>query len=454
MATYYVSSVDGDDLEDGSTWALAKATIAGALAVATVSGDIIYVDSAHAESQATTLTWNIATSGAGVSIISVDRNGSTTTGHNGWLAGASVTISASGVGVNIASSGSQHLFMSGVVINQNSGNSSNNSIIIANSTGNVSVEAEDCTFNIPGTASPQLALGGSNTSSTLQAVITLRDCEVILPNRTSSVAAIALRAAQGRIINLTVTPSANQPATLIGGAITGLGDWTISNSDVSPYNRDGGALVDAATWRGTLRMRNCKLSATPAIVSAGTWINNSASVWLVNCDSGDTKNVFEYHSRLGTLLESTSIYTDAGEQYQGDSRLSWQIVTTAACNEHEPFVLPPLLAHQAATGAKTARLELVCANTLTDRECWMEVSVVEDAGFPLGTMHSTRNAQPFDGSAANLASSSVAWTGAGGLTKQKIEKAINPAEKCTLEARLVVAKASETLYLDPGCYIE
>lgn len=55
MANFYVRSTDGSDADNGTTWALAKATLAGALNVAT-AGDTIFVSDNHAETQASAMT--------------------------------------------------------------------------------------------------------------------------------------------------------------------------------------------------------------------------------------------------------------------------------------------------------------------------------------------------------------------------------------------------------------
>src|SRR3990167_4942270 len=52
---YYVRSTDGSDASDGLTWANAKATLAGALAVA-AAGERIWVSQVHAETQASAMT--------------------------------------------------------------------------------------------------------------------------------------------------------------------------------------------------------------------------------------------------------------------------------------------------------------------------------------------------------------------------------------------------------------
>ena len=59
MATIYVRSTDGNNADNGSTWALAKATIAGAAAI-DAAGDTVFVSDAHAESTAGAVTLTFA----------------------------------------------------------------------------------------------------------------------------------------------------------------------------------------------------------------------------------------------------------------------------------------------------------------------------------------------------------------------------------------------------------
>jgi len=75
MADIYLSSVDGSDGDDGSTWALAKATLAAALTAAGAGGTV-YMDNAHAETQASDMT--LASPGTAASptrVLCVDRTG-------------------------------------------------------------------------------------------------------------------------------------------------------------------------------------------------------------------------------------------------------------------------------------------------------------------------------------------------------------------------------------------
>src|SRR3989304_2213900 len=51
MAAFYLRSTDGSDSDNGTTWALAKATLAGAIAVM-AAGDTLYIADGHAETLA------------------------------------------------------------------------------------------------------------------------------------------------------------------------------------------------------------------------------------------------------------------------------------------------------------------------------------------------------------------------------------------------------------------
>ncbi len=54
MAVIYLRSTDGNDLDDGLTWATARATLANALTAAGAGGTV-YVSQNHAETQASAM---------------------------------------------------------------------------------------------------------------------------------------------------------------------------------------------------------------------------------------------------------------------------------------------------------------------------------------------------------------------------------------------------------------
>lgn len=465
MSTLYVSSVDGNDADNGSTWALAKGTVAGALAIAG-DLDIIFVDSAHNFSATSAnILWDAPTAGFFVAIISVNRNGSTTTGHSGWLAGATETCGTNNFSVLIASARAQRLFIYGMSCVTNTGVSNTNQITIGTiAGGDCRVILSSCTLTTPFTGaatSPGLVLGCLlSSTSHVGSFIRLLNCTCNLPN-TASVTSGAIRfslADKVEIIGITIAFSgANKPTVLFGGGTTSSG-WrcgvSILDSDLSGFNA-GTYFSVANAFTGFVQVTNCKLHATPALVT-GTW-PRAFEMTLINTDSGDTKTVFEYRNRLGTIMENASIYANASAQMNGTS-LSWEIVTTSACNEAEPFVTPWLHAWGDSTSAQNAGFRLIhdSATNLHNRNCWADIEYASDASFPKGTLGSTRNATPFDGSSADLSSDSETWTGTGGFAnpnKQKADVNFTPAEKSMLRGRLSVGIASKTLYMAPQLWL-
>ena len=200
-------------------------------------------------------------------------------------------------------------------------------------------------------------------------------------------------------------------------------------------------------------VRDCKLSSTPSFTTGSFPTGSCASITKINSDSGDTKIVFEYRNPYGTITANASIYANNSVQMNG-TPVSWEVVTTSLASEFTPFIVPVFEMWNDSTSAQTLNFKLIhdSATNLHDRNCWGELSYVSDASFPLGTMVSSRNAQPFDGAAADLASDSETWTGTGGFgnpNKQKIPFTFTAAEKSGLVARLNVGVASKTLYLVP-----
>ena len=458
MADLYVSSVDGSDADNGATWALAKATVAGALAVA-ANGDTIYVDSAHSySSAAAAITWNPA-SAAFTRIVSVNRNGSTTTGHSGWLAGATEQVTGN-FAFNVGSaSTSLRLYIWGLTVSLATGNI-NQPLNIATGTNAIcSVEMESCTLKCPGSNSGQRFTIGGSFGGVVPTRAKFANCVFYSKDNTSG-GAFSLQKGVFEFCGCShVFSGSNKSAALIqfAGVTAQATTFTMLACDWSSFNTSGGALVSVTNWEmGEGRLVNCKLSGTPAVVS-GTWSNNLPSLTLINADSGDTHNVFEYRNRLGTITENTSKYANTGAQFDG-SGISWEIITTASCSEQEPFVTPWLMRWADEISSRTVSLELAhdSATALTNRTAWPEWEYLGDASFPLGTLSSGRFGTPFEGTAADWSSSSEAWTGISGFTnpsKQTLAATFTPAERSLLRARLNVGAASKTLYLDPALRI-
>jgi hypothetical protein len=91
--------------------------------------------------------------------------------------------------------------------------------------------------------------------------------------------------------------------------------------------------------------------------------------------------------------------------------------------------------------------------TLTDKEAWLEVEYPGTSGFPVSSFASDKAG--ILASAANQTSSSVTWTttGLSGPVKQKLAVTLTPQEKGVIRARVMLAKASTTLWYCPKCEV-
>ena len=460
MATLYVSSVDGSDSDNGSTWALAKATIAGALAVATDSENIIYVDSSHNFAPTAAINWNPAADNIQVAIISVNRS------TGAWLAGAAETVNVNAQAFSIGSTGTTgaawKLFVFGMVITGNSGSSTNNKINIGTDSDSASFFVfRDCVLSTPGTSTnATLIFGGGSSFNWESKTFRFINCTLKLTDNVSGIPVSVQWLLFLRFENCVFQSAGTAKPTEIFST-TGTGHSTraeliqLLNCNLTAL--DGGtAIVNVAgfTKGGRLEIVNSALGSGMTFTT-GSWSSlGRFEVTAINCDSGDTNYKFRYQNRLGTLVESTSVYASDGFEFGGLTPLSWQIVTTSQCNEFEPFVTPWMVRWNDSTSAQTASLEVVhdSATALHDRNLWAEFEYLSNASYPLGTLASARNAQPFDGSSSNWGAGSATWTGTGGFSnenKQKVTKAFTAAEKSPLRGRLFVAAASKTLYLDP-----
>jgi len=89
------------------------------------------------------------------------------------------------------------------------------------------------------------------------------------------------------------------------------------------------------------------------------------------------------------------------------------------------------------------------ATDLTDAEIWPEVLVRESASDTLGTWVSGGVADILT-AGTDWPNSSETWTGTGGFTnpnKQTLSVTVSPRVAGPLMCRIVVAKASKTVYL-------
>lgn len=444
MAIFYVRSTDGNDANNGSTWALAKATLAGA-ASASAAGDTIYVSQAHAETQASAMTITLPGTIASPSYV-ICANDSA---EPPTAVATTATVSTTGAS-NLDIKG--HCYVYGISFSAGNSTSAAN-IRLAQGDTRSNQLYESCNFICAGnSASGTLAIPASGSSHVM-----LRNCGLKFAHTSQTLNVAGALSVDGGSL---MPGTAAQGYLLLDNATTPMRvefsgfDFSNGPTGIDLIRGNNGA------QQGTIVFRDCRQPAS----WSGTLFNVSPTVAgtrgeMYNTDSGDTNYRIWIEDAYAALVQDTSVYNDAGAM-DGTTRLSWKIASTSRCNFGSGrFPSPEIVRWNETTGsAITATVEIVHdgASAATDGEIWLEVMYLGTSGVPLGAWISDAKADIL-ASATAQATSSATWTGDTGTGPNgsstwntlKLACAFTPQEKGFLHARVVVAKASWTVYVDP-----
>lgn len=204
---------------------------------------------------------------------------------------------------------------------------------------------------------------------------------------------------------------------------------------------------------GHATLRNIKLPAS----WTGTLFNSSPAsferVEAYNLSDGDQNYKLWIEDDRGTCREETTLVKTGGAS-DGDTPLSWRIVTTADAEyPMRVFRSPEIFKRIGTVGSPvTITVDILrdSATNLTDAEVWIEVQYLGTSGFPLGNFVTDAKADVL-ASAADQAASTATWTttGMSNPNEQKLEVTFTPQEKGVAIVTVCVARASATLYVDP-----
>lgn len=440
MADIYVRSTDGSDADNGSTWALAKATLAGAAGI-DAAGDSIWLSQAHAESSAAAQTIPFAgTKASPVRVIAGNDAAAppTTT--------ATASVSTTGASA-ITISGSAYFY--GIAFSAGSG-AVNAPLTLNNVATNAdALEIFDtCSLASTATGSASWINVGANGASNSE------------PSRTVWLNTDAKVSGAASSIDVYGDLQWRGGSILSGNGTTGklfrAGSISrppsVSVENVSFANLSASCPMVDATRAGKYRFANCRLPAswTGGLITGTPTANFRAEMY--GCDSADTNYRLWVEDYAGTITDETTLVRTGGAT-DGTTPISWEMVTTANANELvAPLVSPEMAVWNETTAAsKTVTVEILhdSATNLTDAEIWLEVSYLGTSGVPLGSTASDHRATPLT-TAADQTASTVAWTTTGMTSpnKQKLSVTFTPQEKGLFVGRVFLAKASKTVYVD------
>jgi len=252
-----------------------------------------------------------------------------------------------------------------------------------------------------------------------------------------------------------------------GGSLTGTAPTTAFTIQNGAFGQgivlDGvdcslvtGTLIGQSTGSGLklVRLRNVKIGAGCTVFGGSREVayldelNELASV----IDTTGTNYKTVQKSNVGDLTVETTLVRTGGAT-DGTTPISWKVVTTSGATRVPGLyhVTPWISFWNEGTAAVTVALEFLhdSLTALKDNEVWIEVEFMASAGGPHLTV--TTDATDILAAGAAQTTSTATWTTTGmtNPNKQVASVSVTPAVKGIIRARLAVAKASYTLYVDP-----
>lgn len=435
MTNLYVRSTDGSDADNGTTWALAKATIGGAAAIDS-AGDVIYISQAHAESSSgAAMAW-AGTLASPVKILCGNDGAAPPTA---LAATASITITGSGF---TGWSGSTYAYGLPIIFTS----ASSISMDFNSTTGHFEI-FDTCKFRAGTGAGSVFTFGVSAAAGA--SYTALKNCGFKMGN-----AGQRIGVSRELVIEGGAWESGGTSPTGIFtlGYANRMSYLTVSGYDFSNCATGVNLVQTIADGGGRAVFRDCKLPASwsgALVASGGTTVGSRVD--MINCDAGDTNYRRWVEDYAGTIKSETTVVKTSGAS-DGTTPLSWKMVTVA--NAEYPVIhllSPEMLLWNETTGSSvTVTVDVVTDNvTLKDDECWLEVMYLGTSGFPLGSWITDCKADVL-ATAADQTTSTATWTTTGLTTpvKQKLSVTFTPQEKGQILARVAVAKASTTVYAD------
>jgi hypothetical protein len=442
VATYFVAS-GGSNTAPYDTWAKAATSLQTALTAASGGADVVVIQyNAVPTADQDPGAAKTYTTANHVSVVSASNDGGsaytlTAMGTANWIGNSTNTS-------NIIFDGGadDKIFFWGVTFRANAANA----LRLVNSVVGVDITLDNCLIYLGTGAAATCTIGAA-----LACFVRLKDCTV----RFGAVGQSIRFCAVVEVVNLTVDSAGSTPTTLFLFGTGGTNVW-IRGSDLSLVT---GTLIGDCTQKTNALIDRCKLGSGVTVLATQSSNPTGAAgeVFLSDCYSDGTDDIFGYYNAYGSVVTETTVKTSAGAAGQ-----SWKITTTANATFTHPFVTPWIHLYNTGTSAITPKLECVRTGSSTaykDSEIWSEWLVKSTASSTKATFSTDRQALAAflagtagtDQATGDLAAGDWASEGSPVWFGKLSPGSVTPAEPGALSARVCVGLASlaGTLYVDP-----
>jgi hypothetical protein len=429
VANLYARSSDGNNADNGTTWALAKATLAGAAAI-DAAGDTIWLSQSHSETGATSYI-SPGTVAAPVLLLCGNDSAEPPTA---LATGASLASSANNaIGVTTGYS-----YVYGITMTAGASTGAADMNLTA-----AQLDMQQCTLRLGSTGNGKYTIGSASGR------VRLTNCtmkfsaagQTIQP----STAGASVEILGGGLESGTTSPTTLVTAMGAGAHIAFSGfDLSAAGSAMN--------LCDATAADAKACFRDCKMPASwSGSLHSGT-PGNGSIFEMFNCDSADTHYTYRKHTQIGTVRDETTLVRTGGAS-DGATTYSYKLVSNANA-EHPLLTLdaPEMVRWNDTVGsAITVTVEFLhdSVTNLTDKDIFLDVMYLGTSGVPLASFVS--DGASVVATAADQAASSETWTTTGmtNPNKQKLSVTFTPQEAGFIHAVPRLAKASTTVYVDP-----
>lgn len=452
---FYVRSTDGDDADNGSTWALAKATLKGVFDDADcTAGDLIYVSEDHAESTAGAVTLTSpGTAADPVRIICVDDDDADDP-PTPTMTTATVTVSTTNA---LAFNGFAYCygvqFVGGGIIQLQTTSSAFVGWTFESDGSNV--------FKLTADSTSYYVYLYAGTSAAVYCKIINGDIEFKHVGQDIQVGYNADFEWIGGTFSMTDdegctalfgTNSVANPKILVRGV------------DLSAVGKDATAtsLVNVDTNSGMYNyvFANCILPADAGFTyTSGTWDAPYKGMLRFSACSvadNDAANIdFYQNSYEGTVQEDTGVYRDSGAATPGATSFSWKMVPSANTRfTGVNLVSPPITKWLTDEGSQTYYID--CAITavvgsIDTDQLWVEFEYPANATDGLSTIVTSRCSDLISGCTTDCTTSTATWTGVAEAAI-KLPCTFDPGKSGPVTARVYLTDGATsviTVYVDP-----
>jgi hypothetical protein len=398
-------------------------------------GDKVFLSSDHNESTAAAVSLGPNISGtwgtAATLVVSVSRAGSVPPVAADITSGASITVSSGALTFD----GVGPMRYDGVSFVQSSASNINFNTAKLNA-----LYLKNCLLSITNAGSA-LKITCGNPSD-----VTLDNTPVSFANAGQSIS--FSYSMDFKWINTSSPIAGTAPTTLFIPGASGAGLVTCCGVDFSSFTGNIFATTTSACYSKIL-LNSCKFSSS-ATLYAGTSGGQASVVELVNCWDGSNVRNDRMTAAGAVSTERTIVLTSGAADDVGG--FSLKMVTNSS--KLDKYVVPLdsfwFDVENTATGSsKTATVEIVSSASLNNDDIWLDLEYMGTSGNPIASFANSLPATLLTANAA-VTTSTASWDSSPSTpVYQKLQVTFTPQRAGRVRGRVMLGKASATVYVNP-----